>query len=131
MRILKFRAWDAVKKIFPPSFIGFHIIGEVTVFDLIKQYKLEELNDLTITQFTGLLDNNKKEIYEGDIVEMVVDHYGLKLMGEVIFSYGEFIVRFNHYSPIGFWHLGRQKSVIVKGNTFENPELLNKYESTD
>ena len=122
MREIKFRVWDRGNKAFR------YVVFDNDGWDFGDSKFIQ--HDTEFSQYTGLKDKNGREIYEGDIVEMVVDHYGLKLMGEVIFSYGEFIVRFNHYSPIGFWHLGRQKSVIVKGNTFENPELLNKYESS-
>jgi len=70
MRTIKFRAWDAKNKKFPSTFIGFHIIGECTAFDLLKQYRLEEFCDLEIQQFTGLVDDKKVDIYEGDIVRI-------------------------------------------------------------
>lgn len=69
MRQLKFRAWDNEKKkwIYPyPE--AFWIIGETTVFDMLKQYSIKDYNNIEIVQFTGLLDKNDVEIYEDDII---------------------------------------------------------------
>jgi hypothetical protein len=43
VKVTKYRAWDKVTKKFIE--IGFHIIGEVTCFDLIGQY-IEETKHL-------------------------------------------------------------------------------------
>lgn len=137
-RSIKFRAWDTKNKKFP--FIGFHIIGECTAFDLINQYRLEELNDLEIQQFTGLLDKNGKEIYEGDILKT---SYFSKYI--VKFYEGSFVVEINgkHKSPLFNYtkngidtlrDLNDKTGLIstlpeaaeVIGNIFENPELLIK-----
>lgn len=71
MRDLKFRAWDKVKKEW--VMVGFHIIGEVTVFDMLNGYRMQDFNNIEITQFTGRVDNNGMDIYEGDVCILPID----------------------------------------------------------
>lgn len=70
----KFRAWDPKNKKF--AFVGFHFMGEVSLFNLISQYNFEEQLSLEITQYSLVNDTNGVEVYEGDRIT-VQDDYGL------------------------------------------------------
>lgn len=79
--------------------------------------------DLVIEQFTGLLDRNGKEIYEGDIVQ--IDDHILGDFEVVWHNLGWKIKR-----SVGYESLSAHKSedCTVIGIIHENPELLNKEE---
>ena len=73
-----------------------------------------------LMQFTGLLDRNGKEIYEGDITE---DGRGMRY--EIVWD--ELNVAFN-FKDVDYYD-GNQLAqgaeyITVIGNIYENPELL-------
>jgi uncharacterized phage protein (TIGR01671 family) len=122
---IKFRAWDTLdNKFLWPWPDGFHIFGEVTCFDLISQqldksphdrkHSLDRLNDVIITQYTGLKDKNGKEIYEGDILQWEGAYRDIK-----------WVVTWDTMDIHSRWHSTGMRYEII-GNKFENPELLNE-----
>ncbi|WP_271006695.1 YopX family protein [Listeria seeligeri] len=78
----------------------------------------------TVSQFTGLTDENGKKIFEGDIVEIDVhDHLdGNVIKGKVIFLEGAWLVTDSGSFAISLWSEINEIEVI--GNIHENPELL-------
>lgn len=91
----------------------------------------------TIGQFTGLLDRNGKEIYEGDIIHLNDEEFELEHGNGVVL----FLDRDSSGNPCGgMWYVGNadedsntetslydlnwEGALEVIGNRFDNPEML-------
>lgn len=86
-----------------------------------------EIDPETLCQFTGLCDRYGNKIWENDIVTCQTRYGGD--IGKVVFHSGKFCVLWNstyHYSRNGkcenYYDINTKNS--VKGNVFDNPELL-------
>ena len=124
MRQIKFRAWDGKKT---------H--EDVVVIDG-EAYKREYIGNILNPdaragmpmQFTGLKDENEKEIYEGDVVKITVDvSYETSTIPGIIHETRVFIEKvFWDDATLGWapFLLPIEYSVEVIGNIYENPELL-------
>lgn len=118
MREIRFRVWDGEDMI-SPDYIDRHGYGHW------KSNSIPNASD-KLMQFTGLLDKNGKEIYEGDIVRnnhnanfyvfWQEDECRWRLLG----SYGDEITG---NSGIMFNARNLEGSEVI-GNIYENPELL-------
>lgn len=140
-RSIKFRVWDNKS-------LRFLSENEFTLFkngclnlksktitnpseNTLDQYYFSE-NRFTIQQFTGLLDKNGREIYEGDIVQYnrrssydginfevkwSEDNWGWVLVSKN----KDYLI--NEQTPEGY----RYEFIEIVGNIFENPDLLKQY----
>lgn len=122
MRTLKFRAYDsATGKVSEPFDVkeswGDYLID-------FEDYSTDgALDSIIWEQFTGLLDRNGKEIYEGDIVR----YHSAILLGYAICVVTFYNCRwtlFQHDAPVWAISEGDSENIEVIGNIHENPELL-------
>ncbi len=106
MRQIKFEAVDSENNII-------RNIGSIEFFVGDKIIVNNEIPVKALRQWTGLLDKNGKEIYEGDIVQWGVHK------GEVKWFVNGFVFGDDN---LGLFPCNERAEII--GNIYENPELL-------
>ena len=134
MNKIKFRAWDkdgCYTKNCKPGMIE-DIQGSTLWSSIIYD------DDFELMQYTGLKDKNGKEIYEGDILQVLGYEPG-DIIGNCFVEYGCFLLSEDdwqvEHKTMGFsgnWgdgckchcELNESKILRVIGNIYENPELL-------
>ena len=126
MRPIKFRAWNKrYKEMFPVKCIDWQegLVyldipdGEEGCDSWAFTYKDKQVDySVVLEQFTGLLDKNGKEIWEGDILSKTQGSHNRV----VKFGKGQFEI--GKGQPLWTWEC----SCEIIGNIHENPELLEK-----
>lgn len=98
-----------------------------------------EVDPETVGEYTGLLDEKRKRIFEGDVIAFIESGYlHIKKVGEVVFKRGCYGIEycpweshksFHRIGIVGKWEdMGASGTITYKyyklGNKWDNPELL-------
>lgn len=127
-RLIKFRIWDGDAMYDSSAHPDFTLCDFADMTNPVNREWMKEnepdFERYHLMQFTGLLDKNGEEIYEGDIVE---NHWPEKTDGIYVvrFSSSDFGPRFeivNNATGVNRWW--QEGSCEVIGNIHENPELI-------
>mgnify|MGYP001014579970 CR=1 FL=1 len=119
----RFRAWMKQFKKMDNDIGEMHFEdGEFKyIGDDVRYKRLPE--DIILMQSTGLFDKNGKEIFEGDIVSIDTDEFGL-----LVVKYETGIYWLTEDEQCVEHLSDYYKYVSVIGNIYENPELLEEEE---
>ena len=135
MREIKFRAWLSdtdleYRRNEQMIFSGEYISRQWRLFwDSLRAWNG---NVKELMQYTGLKDKNGKEIYEGDVVQFLVDKTAEVGFGQVIGDVESVRCKvgwrglniFDQFTDVEGCVLDSDSQLEVIGNIYENPELL-------
>ena len=146
MREIKFRAWhitSGMATFTMNDLYNFEAEGARKSYVCFPDGDIHKLDDVEVMQFTGLYDKNGKEIYEGDIIVTEAypffDNQQPNYRGVVEWIYSQWQVVLHcvnvakagiseginqGLNDIGLDEGERFNDVLVIGNIYENPELL-------
>jgi uncharacterized phage protein (TIGR01671 family) len=147
MREIKFRAWDKVGKTMIPfdeprrcieygliawassKHMGIGALPGSYVY-LMDETEEGEEDPYVLMQFTGLLDKNGKEIYEGDVVKRIIDTsydtgtYPPMVIEKRVFI--ETVYWIDETAGFSPFHENFGEEIEVIGNIYANPELVKR-----
>jgi hypothetical protein len=128
MKTIKFRVWTGKKMIQPTRWADILIKGDGKLFcwlDIKENSGLQELDkNYKVMQFTGLLDKNRNEIFEGDIVKNKKNPIRIVEWNERLAMFIlKFPIQITSEYPLNNIYNSKKYLEII-GNIYENPNLL-------
>lgn len=129
---VKYRIWCKSNQEWEKDEIAILSNGNILHLSTARRFPCMVKKDIHIIQvYTGLKDKNKKEIYEGDILNPNLREVIFKTNVKCgsVFNCAGFYThchRQNRPEMLGLWTFGQTQAEVseVIGNIFENPELL-------
>lgn len=123
-RTIKFRAWDKhMKRMSVDNNICLRDSGEIFMLRNLEYTSLPQ-NLFELMQYTGLLDKNGVEIYEGDIVKSCNQHIE-NVTAVVLWNVNTARFQLDTGSPMmNFIYTANIERMEVIGNIWEHKELL-------
>lgn len=123
MRKIKFRIWHKeTKKMYNVVKLTYDFLYNDRPYLYAKSYckdgAIATFESKTLMQYTGLLDIQGKEIYEGDIVSYDHEYNGREgAIDEVVWDEHGILLD-------DLLYLNGAKNIKVIGNIYENPDLI-------
>ena len=124
MREHKFRAWVENKMHDVYSLVTSN--GSIVRIGLARFPFSHDVAPDSLMQYTGLKDNNGKDIYEGDILDCTLSFEGSTLphRGEVVYDDTHCSFGTKNETGITLFCKHNINTREIIGNIYENPELL-------
>lgn len=124
MREIKFRGRDG-----DDWYYGSLFVNECghTAISAPKSFWMKPVNADTVGQFTGLLDSNGKEIFEGDILRFAPPwrwEEDERRVGVVVYKCYGFRIEYSDRSEALFNLAANEAPYTIIGNIHDSPELL-------
>lgn len=134
MREIKFRAWDG-EKMHEWNSTDHGATDQITgtpypkLFYLPMSWLAGDSNDWKWMQYTGTKDKNRKEIYEGDILENKTEESIISIRWDETgggWRFDEHNTFMDDGVGRGDWDftMGIARNCEIIGNIYENPELI-------